>query len=61
MAEALRKQVAQTLQSFLSASEDSTRMTAAGCYGTLCCFMSQAELTEAVEQLMGKVSFANVA
>lgn len=52
MAEPLRKQMAQTLQSLLSASEDSTRMTAAGCYGTLCGFMSDAELLEAAEQLM---------
>ena len=55
MAEPLRRQIAQSLQSLLSASEDSTRMTAAGSYGTLCAYMTDAELTDAMEQLMGEL------
>ena len=58
MAEPLRRQIAQSLQSLLSASEDSTRMTAAGCYGTLCAYMTDSELTDAMEQLMGELRSA---
>ena len=54
MAEPLRKQIAQSLHSLLGVSEDSTRMTAAGCYGTLCSYMSDGELTEALDQLTGE-------
>ncbi|KAK7087777.1 stalled ribosome sensor GCN1-like [Littorina saxatilis] len=52
MADPLRKQIAQSLQSLLSSTEDSTRASAAGCFGTLCCYMPNPELTEAMEQLM---------
>ncbi|KAL8584753.1 hypothetical protein ACOMHN_035672 [Nucella lapillus] len=52
MAESLRKQITQSLLSLLSSSEDSTRMTAAGCLGTLCCYMTEGEMADTLEQLM---------
>ena len=54
MADALRKQIAQSLQSLLSSPEDSTRMTAAGCLGTLCAYIPEADLKDIVEQLIGE-------
>lgn len=54
MADTLRKQILQTLQSLLSFSEDSTRTTAAGCFGSLCTVLPDAELSEVmIDQLLG--------
>ncbi|PVD31523.1 hypothetical protein C0Q70_06936 [Pomacea canaliculata] len=53
MADTLRKQILQTLQSLLSFSEDSTRTTAAGCFGSLCTVLPDAELSEVmIDQLL---------
>ncbi|XP_076452806.1 stalled ribosome sensor GCN1-like [Babylonia areolata] len=52
MAEPLRRQMALSLLGLLTSPEDSTRMTAAGCFGSLCAFMSEAEVSDTMEQLM---------
>ena len=41
----IRKEITQTLEGLLSCNEDTTRTTAAACLGTLCAFMTDAELS----------------
>ncbi|KAK3760896.1 hypothetical protein RRG08_042111 [Elysia crispata] len=50
ISDANRKQLTQTLVGLLEASEDSTRMTAAGCLGTLCRSLPEAELADILIQ-----------
>ena len=41
----IRKEITQTLEGLLSSSEDTTRITAAACLGTLCAHMTSDELS----------------
>jgi len=45
MNEVLRKQICETLQKFISANEDTTRITAAACLGASCTFLPEDELS----------------
>ncbi|XP_059138605.1 stalled ribosome sensor GCN1-like isoform X2 [Physella acuta] len=45
-----RRQLTQTLVGLLASTEDSTRMTAAGCLGTLCASLPDAELSDLMIQ-----------
>ena len=54
MADAGRKQLTSTLVGLLGSGEDSTRMAAAGCLGTLCGALKEEELTTLLkDQLLG--------
>ncbi|XP_005111057.1 eIF-2-alpha kinase activator GCN1 [Aplysia californica] len=50
MADAGRRQLTTTLVGLLGCSEDSTRMAAAGCLGTLCASLPDAELSQILIQ-----------
>ncbi|CAG5130066.1 unnamed protein product, partial [Candidula unifasciata] len=50
MADSGRRQLTQTLVGMLASPEDSTRMTAAGCLGTLCASLPDAELSDLMIQ-----------
>lgn len=57
MADASRKQLTTTLVALLGSEEDSTRMAAAGCLGTLCASLPEEELTQLLkQQLLGESS-----
>ncbi|CAL1534334.1 unnamed protein product [Lymnaea stagnalis] len=50
IADAGRKQLTQTLVALIASTEDSTRMTAAGCLGTLCASLPDVELSDLMIQ-----------
>ncbi|GFR94655.1 GCN1 general control of amino-acid synthesis 1-like 1 [Elysia marginata] len=55
ISDANRKLLTQTLVGLLEAPEDSTRMTAAGCLGTLCSSLPETELADIlIQQLLGR-------
>ena len=55
MADAGRKQLTTTLVNLLGCTEDSTRTAAAGCLGTLCASLPEAELSQVlIQHLLGE-------